>query len=523
MLRLNNFESATRATSALPDAEQTSSILPEDGVFYRYTGRLLRNDIQPPTLSHCQTLSYYALKTASLSLGTLSGLAYLQPAVEFAGHYRIYGYFLGYGIFTSLSVVTTWALNEVSNDFLSENKKEQEIMDQKHNVYRDILYWFFVPAFAASSSFPVSYLVYTSNNKNLFIALGSEVADTITNTCSLNRLYSAAKIKFLHRSSASRHADLREEFIVEMRKSLEILPSLPQMEFKALQRLIESNNPQAFLEKFLQLSHAQLTVIAEHATWFEGLPKKIATAVSFLFPLAWSIFSLRNAYDSFDIFFQEVIAKWPLSILSTLPYLILEIMLASQFVSKVYDSAVQHIFNIYNPSIAEQFYPKHYLAAAALGLFTTLNAYGARANFITEKFSGWEAILLGLMVCISTVSYKSSAMLEIINLAFNKFSIWFSRDSRVKEMCVLIERLNSLIALVENASPEKFAKLSEEFKLETLVLQKRSAELHVVTVDDLQPTEVTTTSRQCSVNFWRDSRIETRTQSDERVRLCGIV
>lgn len=447
--------------------DMSAQLIPPDvrnGSFWTYLNQLLNGE--PEQVSRSKLILSYSLQTSAISVGALSGLPYIAPAVQFAGRHRIYGYFLGYGIFTSLGVVEAWAMRDVVKSMASRSAAEKELLDEQYSVGREIVYWVAVPSLGTAAAYSVATLIYKFNGQSVPYFALSMFTDVITNTASLNRFCMDIKYELRRYISpeAIRAIEIkRRHWLHRLDVSIERLPSLSRQELLELIRLKRQGNMQVFFSSLLTLSQRQISIEEENAFWFNGLPKQISNVISAVFPLAWAIFGLINSYTQFNLLVNNAILCWIISTATNFPYLFLELTLACSLVNFLYDLAVGSYHNTFNPSMPRQFYPKSYMLSIMLGLFTTANAFGARARFVTSEIAGGPGIALAIIVCISTVAYKSSAMVDIIRTSFEEVAKRFGHEY-MKELVGLVHSLQRFAGTIHDAAPLKIAPFLEELE-----------------------------------------------------------
>lgn len=437
-----------------------------DNLIWNYLIKQNINSSNIITLTRVQKLknvSIHCLEGLAVLIGSFSGAPYIKPAREFAGEYYVFGYFLGYGVFTSLAVVTTWALLDITNAMYGQSTEEKEIVKRDFSIGKEIAYWMVMPLLGITTAFPVSYLMYKYNDQSLFFAGASIFTDSITNTCSLHEYCSDMKklyqfyfgpkrVKILER--------IRFNFINQIEKSIAILPNLSLTDLQKL--TLGFNNSSFDHSKFvyvmLELSKKQLQIEKLHRRWFQGVPKHLIDYAVILFPVAWMIFSVVNSAESFQLLWDNSIFDWGISIITSFPYLFLEFRLARAIFCNIYTFIIENSFHTYNHSLGHQFYLPAYYSLICFGLMTTCLAFGSRAKFVTDTIAGGFGVALAIVVCISTVAYKSSAMLDIIGAIFQKIAN-YSKHPHTHEAAQLMQLSKRFTTLISHANIDKF----EEF------------------------------------------------------------
>lgn len=448
--------------------------------FWAYLNQLLNG--QPEPVSTSALMLSYSLQTGALSVGALSGLPYIAPAVQFAGQQRIYGYFLGYGIFASLGVVEAWAMRDVVKSMTSRSSAEKALLDERYSVGREMVYWISVPALGAAAAYSVATLIYKFNGQSVPYFALSMFTDIITNTASLNRFYVDIKYelrRYISSEDIRAIESKRRKWLHCLEVSIERLPSLSRQELLELIRLKRQGDMRVFFNALLKLSRRQISIEEENKFWFNGLPKQISNVISAVFPLAWAIFGLINSYTQFNLLVHNAILCWIISTATNFPYLFLELTLACSLVNFLYDMAVGSYHHTFNPSMPRQFYPKSYALSILLGLFTTANAFGARARFVTSEIAGGPGIALAVIVCISTIAYKSAAMVDIIRTSFEEIAKRYGHEY-IKELVGMVHALQRFSGIIHDASSLKIAPFLNE-------------------LEELVPTPVTTNNK---ISFW---------------------
>ncbi len=290
--------------------------------------------------------------------------------------------------------------------------------------------------------------------------------DTITNTASLNHFYQDVKYesrRFCSSQSIHQIETARHAFLHQLDKSIDRLPTLSTEDLQALLQAKNSGKLPVFFDTFLDLSQQDLLIEQEHRFWFHGLPKQASKFISAVFPLAWTVFGLVNSYNSFSVLIPNEGLNWIISATTNFPYLFLELTLARSLVNHVYDLVVGRYFGTFHANLPQQLYPKSYTLALCWGLFTTANAFGSRANFVTSEITGEKGIFLAIVVCISTVAYKSAAMMDIIKMSFEHYAKRHG-DEKAKELVILVHAMQHFSRTIHDADPLKLQLILDQMQ-----------------------------------------------------------
>lgn len=393
-------------------------------------------------------------------VGLQAGIPYFEVARAFTND--DFGVFLGISISIANAALTTWSLFDVVdnlNDDLSTEEEEKKTSCKK--TIR-IMQWIVAFILGIASALPSTYIAYKYNNENIYWGAILFISDSIIGVCSMGRVLTQSSLK------CKRPIDrIKTLYLDNLENGVYLFVSLENTERVVLFRKCEINleNNFTFSGKLHLLLYEIGTLPrANLKNKYLQLPPCliiIAKTLGFIFPIFWMVVAFKSTYEGSkrildDPYFNSFIAT-----LAVGPPALLEMSLSSQVYANFFKffSAIRG--NVPLKPKSSIVYPSMSVGLNALMIGIALFSFGARATVTLDNFSGATGIAFTVMVVITTITYKSFSMPELIN----KFLTFFtSRNSNSINVNLLktANSLTHLISTLRKANDQEFLNFLEE-------------------------------------------------------------
>lgn len=379
-------------------------------------------------------------KSLASILGLQAGIPYLNVARGFANSTE-FGWLLGICITASNAALTTWSLLDLIDNLNEDLISSEEV--KKTDCKRAIgtMQWLVAFTLGISSALPSTYIGYKYNNESLYWGSILFLSDSSINTYSMSRLITRSSLR------CCRPIDhFKALYIDALENGIYTFISQNEHErFDFLKKCgVDLNDESTFDGKMhLILSEIGLLPRLDPKNKYLQLSRCSTEATKVfgcILPLSWMVVALKVSYDGSKIIYDDPYFNAFIAVLAVSPSTLLEMALSGQ----VYFNLLKFISSVIAkmPLKAKSsiMYPRISLALNAAMLAIAMFSFGARAKVTIDNFSGVTGAIFEAMVIMTTMTYKSFSIPELID----KILIFFATRNRELANASIVEMLSVL-------------------------------------------------------------------------------